>query len=75
MQIAAELGIPCVEKDMALFDVYNAQEAFLTGTAAEVVAMTKLDNRVIGDGKPGPVTARIRQRFQEITHNEGTPCW
>lgn len=75
MQIAAELGIPCVEKDMALFDVYNAQEAFLTGTAAEVVAMTRLDNRTIGDGKPGPVTARIRARFKEIVNSEGNPCW
>jgi branched-chain amino acid aminotransferase len=75
MQIADELGIKCVEKDIALFDVYGAQEAFLTGTAAEVVPMTKVDNRVIGDGKPGDVTWQIIKRFREIAHSEGNPCW
>ena len=75
MQIAEELGIRCVEKDIALFDVYNAEEAFLTGTAAEVVPMTKLDSRVIGTGKPGEVTRRIIHRFHELTQTEGKPCW
>jgi len=75
MQIADELGIKCVEKDIALFDIYNAEEAFLTGTAAEVVAMTKLDSRTIGTGKPGEVTARITRRFRELTQVEGNPCW
>ena len=75
MQIADELGIKCVEKEIALFDIYNAEEAFLTGTAAEVVAMTKLDSRVIGSGKPGEITARITQRFHELTRSEGKPAW
>lgn len=75
MQIADEMGIKCVEKDIALFDVYSAEEAFLTGTAAEVVAMTKLDNRVIGNGKPGDITRKITQRFREIAHSEGNACW
>lgn len=75
MQIADELGIKCVEKEIALFDIYNAEEAFLTGTAAEVVPMTKLDSRVIGSGKPGEITARLTQRFHELTRSEGKPCW
>ena len=64
-----------MEKEIALFDVYGAEEAFLTGTAAEVVPMTKVDNRHIGNGKPGEITARIRQRFHEITQTEGDPCF
>ncbi|MBV9867741.1 MAG: branched-chain-amino-acid transaminase [Abitibacteriaceae bacterium] len=71
MQIADELSIPCVERDIALFDIYAADEAFLTGTAAEVVPMTKLDNREIGNGKPGELTWRIIQRYRELTQSEG----
>ncbi len=75
MEIATELGIACVERDVALFDIYAADEAFLTGTAAEVVPMTKLDNRLIGTGKPGEVTWRIIERYRELTRTEGEPCW
>lgn len=75
IQIAAELGIPCVERDVALYDVYAADEVFLTGTAAEVVPMTKLDNRQIGDGTPGPTTWRIIERYRELTRSEGEPVW
>jgi branched-chain amino acid aminotransferase len=71
MQIAEELGVPCVERDIALFDIYSAEEAFLTGTGAEVVPMTKLDNREIGDGKPGEVTKKIIARYREIVCSEG----
>ena len=75
IQIAAEMNIPCVERNISLFDIYAADEAFLTGTGAEVVAMTKLDNRVIGDGKPGEVTRRITERYRELTRSEGEPVW
>jgi branched-chain amino acid aminotransferase len=75
MQIAEEMGIPCVEKDMALFDVYAAEEAFLTGTAAEVVPVTKVDERKIGLGEPGEITKRIIQRYRELTSSEGTPVF
>lgn len=71
MGICEELEIECVERDIALFDIYSAEEAFLTGTAAEVVPMTKLDNRVIGDGEPGEITRRIIARYRELTNNEG----
>jgi len=75
IQIAGELGIPCVERDMALFDLYGADEIFLTGTAAEVVPMTVLDNRSIGTGKPGETTWRIIERYRELTRTEGSPVW
>ena len=71
MQIAEEIGVLCVERDIALFDIYSADEAFLTGTAAEVVPMTMLDSRSIGDGKPGAITQQIMARYSELTRSEG----
>ena len=75
MQLGEKLGIPVVEKDLSLFDVYAAEEAFLTGTAAEVVAVTKLDMRVIGEGKPGPITRQLMTAYKELTNSEGDPIF
>ena len=47
----------------------------LTGTAAEVIAAVKLDQRIIGTGKPGPVTQRVIARFRELTQTTGTPIY
>jgi branched-chain amino acid aminotransferase len=71
MDIAAKLGIVCRESVVTLYDVYNADETFLTGTAAEVIAMVKCDGRPIGSGRPGPVTARIISAFRELTTTDG----
>jgi branched-chain amino acid aminotransferase len=75
MQIAESLGIACVERDMALFDVYSSEEVFMTGTGAEVVPVTTVDDRRIGSGEPGEITRRIMARYHEMTRNEGTPVW
>lgn len=72
-EIAASLGIPMREADISRHDIYTADECFLTGTAAEVIAATKLDQRLIGDGKPGPVTNRVIAAFRELTRSTGTP--
>ena len=61
------------EADISRHDIYTADECFLTGTAAEVIAATKLDQRPIGDGKPGPVTNRVIAAFRELTRSTGTP--
>ncbi len=74
-QIAGELGIPIRERDMSRHDVFIADECFLTGTAAEVIAAVKLDGREIADGKPGAVTQRIIARFRELTQTTGTPIY
>ena len=74
-EIAAMLGIPMVEHEMTRHDLFTADECFLTGTAAEVIAAVKLDQRIIGDGKPGPITQRIIKRFREITRTTGTPVY
>ena len=63
-EIAAELGIKVREADITRHDVFVADECFLTGTAAEIVPVVKADGRSIGNGKPGPITARIIARFR-----------
>ena len=74
-EIAAELGIKISEVDITRHDVFIADECFLTGTAAEVIPVIKADGRSIGDGKPGPITARTIARFREMTRQTGTPIY
>ncbi len=73
--IAAELDIEISEPELTRHDLYIADEAFLTGTAAEVIPMVKVDGRTIGDGKPGPITQRTITRFRELTRETGTPIF
>lgn len=72
IDIAGELGIPLREADMTRYDVWNADECFLTGTAAEVIPVVKLDGREIGSGKPGAVTHRVLEAFRRRVLTEGT---
>ena len=71
--IAGEFDMKVVEADFTRHDIFVADECFLTGTAAEIVPVIKADGRLIGNGKPGPITTRIIARFREMTHNTGTP--
>jgi branched-chain amino acid aminotransferase len=73
--IAGEFGIKVIERDFTRHDIFVADECFLTGTAAEIVPVVKADGRIIGNGKPGPITTRIIERFREMTHNTGTPIF
>ncbi len=73
--LCKELAIPIREANMTRYDVYTADECFLTGTAAEVIAAIRLDTRVIGDGKPGSLTGKIIARFRELTRTTGTPIY
>ncbi len=59
MELAASLGIPCVEQNIGVYDVQNADEAFMTGTPFCMLPVTHLDGVPIGSGKPGPVTAQV----------------
>jgi branched-chain amino acid aminotransferase len=74
-EVAAEFGLSVVEADFTRHDVFVADECFLTGTAAEIVPVVKADGRVIGNGKPGPITTRIIARFREMTRETGTPIF
>jgi branched-chain amino acid aminotransferase len=74
-EIAGDLGLPIREADISRHEIYTADECFLTGTAAEVIAAVKLDQRMIGTGKPGPITQRVIGRFRELTQTTGTPVY
>lgn len=67
MELARAANIPVAETALTRHDVYAADECFLTGTAAEVIPVIKVDGRAIGTGKPGPITKQLRERFQQLT--------
>jgi branched-chain amino acid aminotransferase len=66
--IAREFGLEVQAKRLTRDDIYIADEAFFTGTAAEVTPIRELDNRIIGDGKRGPITAKIQARYFDIVN-------
>jgi branched-chain amino acid aminotransferase len=70
IQLAEEASIPVQEVTLQRHDVYTADECFLTGTAAEVIAVVEIDGRKIGAGVPGPITQELRQRFQKFARGE-----
>jgi branched-chain amino acid aminotransferase len=65
IRLAKAKKIGVVQKDLTRFDLYTSEEFFLTGTAAEVIGVVNIDGRVIGDGKPGPITKMLREKFFE----------
>lgn len=73
MRIAEDAGIPVREEPMQRYDLFTADEMFLTGTAAEVIAVTDVDRRPIGDGTPGKYTLDLQSRFKEYVKVNGTP--
>ncbi len=75
IELLAEMGIETEEELFRLLEVYNATEMFLTGTAAEIVPVAMVDGRPIGDGKPGPLTGKLREKFHELTQSEGLPIY
>lgn len=73
MELARKVGIPVCERLLTLYDIYNADECFLTGTAAEVIPAVKVDGRTIGSGRPGPITQRLTAEFRALVAEEGVP--
>ena len=69
MKLAKQNGLEVVEKDLTRFDLYTCDEFFLTGTAAEVIGIVEIDGRFVGDGKPGPITEKLRKLFFEYARN------
>ncbi|WP_347243671.1 branched-chain-amino-acid transaminase [Thermogutta sp.] len=69
IELAQEAGLKVHEVPLTKHDVYIADECFLTGTAAEIVPVVKVDSRPIGDGKPGPITRDLMERFHRLTRN------
>ncbi len=73
IEVALAKGYEVKDANLGLFDLYTADEIFVTGTAAEVAPVTKIDGRVISGGRPGPVTKDLIEGFKEMTMTTGTP--
>ncbi|MCC9604490.1 branched-chain-amino-acid transaminase [Blastopirellula sp. JC732] len=69
LEIAVKAGIPTAEKTLTRHDVYVADECFMTGTAAEVIAVVRIDSRPIGDGRPGPITVKLQELFHKLARS------
>ena len=75
LELAGEARIESREKRLTRYDVYTADECFLTGTGAEVMPIAEVDGRKIGTATPGPVTKRLLDAFHALVRREGDPIW
>jgi len=73
IELAAKEGLRVEQRDITVHELYNADEAFFTGTAAEVMPLVEVDARKIGNGEPGPITRKLMEKFNGIKES-GTPC-
>jgi len=69
--LATEMGLEVLEPDLTRYDLYNSDECFITGTAAEIAPVASIDGRVIGKGRPGPITKKFIAAYRALTNNEG----
>ena len=75
MELAAQSGLKVAEPNLTRYDLFNADECFLTGTGAEVVPIVKIDGRVIGTGKPGLITGELVAQYHTLTKASGEPIY
>ncbi|HUF62757.1 MAG TPA: branched-chain-amino-acid transaminase [Verrucomicrobiales bacterium] len=75
LELAKEAGWEAGEENLTRYEVYTADECFLTGTAAEVIPLVRIDARPVGDGRPGPATLELMRRFRERTASCTTPVY
>ena len=73
IDLAREEGLPVSEPNLTRYDVFNAEECFLTGTGAELIPVVKVDGRIIGRGKPGPITQKLERKYRALTQVSGEP--
>jgi len=71
IEIAEHLGYRILKEPFTRFEIFNADECFLTGTAAEIVPVVKVDERLIGNGKPGHITKLLTEKFHKMTTSDG----
>ena len=75
IELAREEGLTVAEPNLTRYDLFNADECFLTGTGAELIPIVKIDGRVIGAGKPGPITRRLVDKYHALTKVSGEPIY
>jgi branched-chain amino acid aminotransferase len=75
MDLALESGLTVSEPNLTRYDIFNADECFLTGTGAELIPVVKVDGRIIGKGKPGPATLKLVGQFRALTKVSGEPIY
>jgi len=75
LQLAAEARIPAREARLARYDIYTADECFVSGTGAEIMPVVEVDGRAIGSGSPGALTRRLADAFHALVRSEGEPLW
>ena len=75
IELAESAGLKVSEPNLTRYDLFNADECFLTGTGAEIVPVVKIDGRVVGTGKPGPVTRQLEDDYHALTKVSGEPIY
>ncbi len=75
MELAEQLGVKVSETNLTRYDLFNADECFLTGTGAEIMPVIKIDGRIIGSGKPGALTLKLIEEYHSLTKVSGEPIY
>jgi branched-chain amino acid aminotransferase len=75
MDLARQAGISVAEPNLTRYDLFNADECFLTGTGAEIIPVVQIDGRVIGDGRPGRITRMLEESYLSLTKLSGEPIY
>ncbi len=75
IELARRQGIEVTEPNLTRYDIFNADECFLTGTAAEIIPVTKVDGRIIGEGRPGAKTNELITAYRSLTKQSGEPIY
>jgi branched-chain amino acid aminotransferase len=70
MRIAKDLGYAVTEQNLVRSELFAADELFFTGTAAEITPIREVDRRQVGEGKPGPVTLALQEKFQDVVRGK-----
>ncbi len=73
IELARQSGVKVTEPNLTRYDLFNADECFLTGTGAEIMPVIKIDGRVIGNGKPGALTRKLVSEYHALTSTSGEP--
>ncbi|MFH1228641.1 MAG: branched-chain-amino-acid transaminase [Planctomycetota bacterium] len=75
MEIAVKMGYKVLENPFTVHDIYTSDECFLTGSGAELIPVIEIDDRLVGDGKPGKNFLKLMTAYQKMTHSQGTPIY